>query len=166
MIVYLLGKAQANFDASAREAAAALPRRIAARAAERDAAPPIDWRNALLSTIRYLTFGLVLPLAAIHLWLATVREGLGRGIVKLGRHLARAFAPQSVLTYIAGFLIFGVASLLPAISHYANKIRVVGTFAVSRASGRCLCTYFVWLGNHGARARKIERHRRREGGKA
>ena len=108
LIIYLLGKAQANFDARASEAAAALPRRLATRAAERDAAPPIDWRNALLSTIRYLTFGLFLPLAAIHLWLATVREGLGRGIVKLGRHLARAFAPQSVLTYIAGFIIFGV----------------------------------------------------------
>lgn len=109
LIVYLLGKAQAHFDANVREAAAALPRRLATTARERDAAPPIDWRAALLSTIRYLAFGLVLPLAAIHLWLATVREGLAAGIIKLRQHLARAFAPQSVLIYIAGFLIFGVA---------------------------------------------------------
>ena len=108
LIVYLLGKAQAQFDANAREAAAALPRRVATRA-DRDAAPPIEWRTALLSTIRYLALGLILPLTAIHLWLATVREGLGRGIIKVGKHLARAFAPQSVLIYIAGFLIFGVA---------------------------------------------------------
>lgn len=109
LILYLLGKAQARFDANASEAAAALPRRLATTQRERDAAPPIDWRTALVFTIRYLTFGLVLPLAAIHLWLATIREGLGRGITKLRHHLARAFSPQSVLIYIAGFLIFGVA---------------------------------------------------------
>ena len=66
----------------------------------------------MLSSVRYLIFGLVLPLAAIHLWLATVREGLGAAIRKLNRHLSRAFAPQSVLIYMAGFLIFGVAPYL------------------------------------------------------
>lgn len=109
LIVYLLGKAQNHFDASAREAAAALPRRLAATANARDGATPIDWKVALLSTFRYLAFGLILPLTAIHLWLATVREGLVPGITRLRHHLARAFAPQSVLIYIAGFLIFGVA---------------------------------------------------------
>jgi hypothetical protein len=109
LIVYLLGKAQNHFDASAREAAAALPRRMAATANARDGATPIDWKAALLSTVRYLVLGLILPLTAIHLWLATIREGLAPGITKLRRHLARAFAPQSVLIYIAGFLIFGVA---------------------------------------------------------
>ncbi len=108
LIVYLLGKAQAHFDAGAREAAAALPRRLAASANARDAATPIDWKAALVSTIRYLALGMVLPLIAIHLWLATVREGLAPGITKLGHHLARAFSPQSVLIYIAGFLVFGV----------------------------------------------------------
>lgn len=106
LIIYLLGKAQARFDAAAVEAADAIPRRLAR---DRDAGPPIDWRNALLSTVRYLTLGLVLPLAAIHLWVATMRDGLGRGLARIGSNLARAFAPQSVLTYIAGFLIFGVA---------------------------------------------------------
>jgi len=109
LIVYLLGKAQNHFDANVRDAAAALPRRMAETANARGAVTPIDWKAAMLPTIRYLAFGLVLPLAAVHLWLATVREGLGAGIVKLRYHLARAFAPQSVLIYIAGFLIFGVA---------------------------------------------------------
>lgn len=109
LIVYLLGKAQNYFDAGAREAAAALPRRMAETASRRDAATPINWKAALLSTVRYLAFGLVLPLIAIHLWLATAREGLARGFGKLRHYLARAFAPRSVLIYIAGFLIFGVA---------------------------------------------------------
>ncbi len=107
LIVYLLGKVQGDFDASAREAAAALPRRIATSSA-RDATPPIDWRAALLSTVRYLAFGLVLPLVAIHLWIATVRDGLVSGIKKIGKHLGRAFSPQSVLIYLAGFVIFGI----------------------------------------------------------
>jgi hypothetical protein len=107
LIIYLLGKAQAHFDAGVRDAAAALPRRIGPTANAGDNTP-IDWKAALLSTIRYLAFGLILPLTAIHLWVATIREGLGPGIIRLRQHLARAFAPQSVLIYIAGFLVFGV----------------------------------------------------------
>lgn len=107
LIVYLLNKTQNYFDANVRAAAEAMPRRLA-ETSRREGKPPIDWRTALVSTIRYLAFGLLLPLAAIHLWLATAREGLGRGITRLHSHLANAFAPQSVLIYIAGFLIFGV----------------------------------------------------------
>jgi hypothetical protein len=109
LIVYLLGKAQAHVDANVRDAAAALPHRMAASANARDTAAPINWRAALLSAVRYLAFGLILPLTAVHLWLATAREGLAAGILKLRQHLAHAFAPQSILIYVAGFLIFGVA---------------------------------------------------------
>jgi hypothetical protein len=109
LILYLLGKAQARFDANAAEAAAALPRRLLNTARGREAGEPIDWRTALVLTVRYLTLGLVLPLMAIHLWLATVHEGLGTALRRIARLLARAFAPQSVLIYIAGFLIFAVA---------------------------------------------------------
>jgi hypothetical protein len=108
LIVYLLGKAQARFDANAINAAAALPRRVSSLANARDATPPIDWRAASLSTLRYLAFGLVLPLAAIHLWLATVQEGLGPALKKLKTLLARTFAPQSILIYVVGFLVFAV----------------------------------------------------------
>jgi hypothetical protein len=109
LIAYLLAKAQAHFDANARDAVAALPRRMAASANPRDSSPPIDWRAAMLSTIRYLTFGLVLPLVAIHLWLATVRDGLGGAMRRLATLLSRAFSAQSVLIYLAGFLFFAVA---------------------------------------------------------
>jgi hypothetical protein len=108
LILYLLGKAQARFDANVTNAAAALPRRVSALANARDAGPPIDWKSASLSTLRYLALGLVLPLAAIHLWLATAQEGLGPAIKKLKTLLARAFAPQSILIYVVGFLIFAV----------------------------------------------------------
>jgi hypothetical protein len=107
LIAYLLGKAQAHFGATLHNPVTELarPRNLSGQRA----AKPIDWKAALLSAIRYLAFGLALPLAAIHLWLATAREGLGMAIKKVGSHLARAFGPQSVLIYIAGFLVFGVA---------------------------------------------------------
>jgi hypothetical protein len=106
LVAYLLGKAQTHFGAALNNPATELarPRNLMGK----NAARPIDWKAALLSAIRYLVFGLALPLAAIHLWLATAREGLGMALKKVGSHLARAFAPQSVLIYIAGFLIFGV----------------------------------------------------------
>jgi hypothetical protein len=108
LIAYLLGKAQARFGATLNNPEIDLHRRVANAANAREAARPIDWRAATLSTLRYLAFGLVLPLAAIHLWLTTAQEGLGPAIRKLKTLLARAFAPQSILIYIVGFLVFAV----------------------------------------------------------
>ncbi len=108
LIAYLLGKAQARFGTTLNNPAIDLPRRVSNAANAREVSRPIDWRAAMLSTLRYLTFGLVLPLAAIHLWLATAQEGLGPAIKKSKTLLARAFAPQSVLIYVVGFLIFAV----------------------------------------------------------
>lgn len=108
LIAYLLSKAQAHWNIGVIDPDAEVSHRLATSASAPHARP-IDWRVALLSTIRYLVFGLLLPLAAIHLWLATAQEGLLAAIRKITTHLARAFAPRSVLIYVAGFLIFGVA---------------------------------------------------------
>ena len=109
LIWYLLAKAQNHFGQNINQPAPITPHPLAATPNGTHAARPINWRVALFSTIRYISFGLVLPLAAIHVWLATVRDGLGGAIRKIATLLSRAFAPQSVLIYIAGFLIFAVA---------------------------------------------------------
>jgi hypothetical protein len=109
LIAYLLAKAQNHFGAGVNPADAEVSHPVSTIADAARPARPIDWKVALLSTVRYLAFGLVLPLAAIHLWLATVHEGLGSAIRRVATHLSRAFAPQSVLIYVVGFLIFGVA---------------------------------------------------------
>ena len=109
LIAYLLAKWQNHLAVSLNSGDELARSLNEAANTPRGAARPINWKVATLSTVRYLAFGLILPLAAIHLWLATAHEGLGAAIRKVGTHLARAFAPQSVLTYIAGFLIFGVA---------------------------------------------------------
>ena len=110
LIAYLLAKAQNRFGANLANVATTSSQRLEEVMNRRTPAPrPIDWRTALFSTLRYLSLGLILPLAAIHLWLATVRDGLGAAIRRIAALLARAFSPQSVLIYIVGFLIFAVA---------------------------------------------------------
>lgn len=106
LIAYLLGRAQNYFGQNINEPITT-PHPMAATA-NTPPARPINWKVALFSTIRYLCFGLFLPLAAIHLWVATVHDGLSGAVRKIATLLSRAFAPQSVLIYIAGFLVFAV----------------------------------------------------------
>jgi hypothetical protein len=69
---------------------------------------PVHWQSVAITTIEYLLFCLVLPLAAIHLWIGAARDGLKQTIKRSPRILARAFAPQSVVIYAMGFVIFAV----------------------------------------------------------
>jgi hypothetical protein len=109
LIAYLLAKAQNRFGANLSNVATTSAQQLEEVLNRTKPAPrPVDWRAALFSTLRYLSFGLVLPLVAIHLWLATVRDGLGSAIRRFAALLARAFSPRSVLIYIVGFLIFAV----------------------------------------------------------
>lgn len=75
-------------------------------------APPVQWSVSLLTTARYLLIGVVVPILAIHLWIAATNEGLRSVIRKLKRILVSAFAPNSVLIYITGFIGFGLIPYL------------------------------------------------------
>lgn len=66
----------------------------------------LDTLPTLTTTLRYLLLGVVAPLLAIQLWIATSRGGL-RSVTR--KVLTRTFAPQSVFVYACGFLIFAVA---------------------------------------------------------
>lgn len=107
LIAYLLSRAQNHFGQTINEPGMTTLHPMAATS-NTPPARPINWKVALFSTIRYLSFGLLLPLAAIHLWLATVHEGLVDALKKIATLLSRAFAPRSVLIYIAGFVVFAV----------------------------------------------------------
>lgn len=111
LVAYLLAKAQTKFGTQVPGELAEIPRRIGS-AAERSKTPPIQWRTALISTARYLLLGLVLPLIAIQLWVTTAREGLVATLKKVLTLVSRAFAPQSVLIYVVGFVVFGLVPYL------------------------------------------------------
>jgi hypothetical protein len=143
LIFYLLGKAQNYFGtANAGEVLEPMAR-SRSRNPER---PPINWTAAIFSSLRYLAVGLLLPLATIHLWLATVRDGLWSAIRRIGTHLSRAFAPQSVLIYIVGFLIFGVLPyLLLFKTTPSSKAWLEISFLVARLVGVFALTLFGWV---------------------
>jgi hypothetical protein len=70
------------------------------------------WPSVLLPTLRCLIFGVVLPLAAIHLWIVTARDGLKTAFRSARHILAHAYAPQSVFIYTVGMVVFGIIPYL------------------------------------------------------
>jgi hypothetical protein len=59
---------------------------------------------AIVMTVRYLVWTVVVPLLVVQLWIAVSNGG-----VRVREVFTRAFAPQSVFVYACGFLIFAVA---------------------------------------------------------
>lgn len=66
----------------------------------------------IATTLRYLLVAVIAPLFAIQLWIASRTTGLRSMLKSLGQVLKNAFAPQSVVVYACGFLIFAVAPFL------------------------------------------------------
>lgn len=95
-------------------------------------APPIEWPLLAISTARLVIFGIVLPLITIHLWSATLHEGLARALRGIHRHLARAFAPEQLRIYVAGLMLFGLVPYLLLFMHTPSSrpSREFGLFIV------------------------------------
>jgi len=106
-ISYLLNKWQAHHLAP--EPALTLPSAKAPPAPQ-----PLHWPTVLFATARLLILGIVLPLAAIQLWIegaardvrASFAGGVKTVLQRIGNALARAFQFDSVLTYALGLIIF------------------------------------------------------------
>jgi len=61
----------------------------------------------LVTALRYLLIGVIAPLLAIQLWVAA--SSSARIFSNLRKVAMKAFAPQYVVVYVCGFLIFAVA---------------------------------------------------------
>lgn len=68
----------------------------------------IQTHPTIITTTRYLLMAVVAPLFTIQLWIAISNSGLRSLVRSRGRALLRTFAPQSLLVYSCGFLIFAV----------------------------------------------------------
>ena len=62
-----------------------------------------------LIVLRYLLIAVIAPLVTIQLWIASSTRGLREVIRSLRQTLIGAFAPEAVLVFAFGFLIFAVA---------------------------------------------------------
>ena len=66
-------------------------------------------KMTLLIVLRYLLVGVVAPLVTIQLWIAASTDGLLSSIRNIHKSLGKAFAPQAMLVFACGFLVFAVA---------------------------------------------------------
>jgi hypothetical protein len=66
------------------------------------------WKVFFLTALQYLVFVFALPLLAIHLWIAAMREGLAGAFRNIGGVIRAAFSPSAILIYTLGLLAFGV----------------------------------------------------------
>lgn len=95
-------------------------------------APPTHWATLLITTLRFVLFGVALPLATIHLWIEAsvcdVRASFAGGAKTIfgtiGRALARAFSSESVFVYGLGLILFVLGPyliLLPRLTFTGTK---------------------------------------------
>jgi hypothetical protein len=67
-----------------------------------------QWAEVMLATLRFLLFGMALPILAIQLWSEAARDGLLPVFKRTRRTLAVAFRPQAVVTYAFGLVLFAI----------------------------------------------------------
>lgn len=75
---------------------------------------PMHWPTLLITTLRFVLFGIAFPLALIHLWIEAsvcdVRASFAGGartiLGTIGRALARAFSSEAALVYGLGLILF------------------------------------------------------------
>ncbi len=65
------------------------------------------WPALAVTIARWLLLYGLLPLWAIHLWMAAIREGLAPAFKSIGRCLLRALSPRSVLIYVIVLAVLG-----------------------------------------------------------
>lgn len=107
---------------------------------------PLQWSLLLLSTLRFLLLGVVLPLAAIHLWNAIIKDGLLPSLKKAHRHLAHAFAPGAVLIYGIGMTLFALVPYLLLFKQtHASKPSLEFVYFVVRLLLVFVFTLYGWV---------------------
>ncbi|HZS08896.1 MAG TPA: hypothetical protein VFD58_28930 [Blastocatellia bacterium] len=147
LVSYLLGRFEENVVAGAAEAA----RRAGSSARS---SSPVNWLGVMVTALRWLLLYIALPLVTIQLWIAASRTGLGAAIKGVGRSLARALAPRSLLTYLIGFVFFAVIphflffTLTPAKNQWL-ELSLLG----ARVALALVFIFFGWVVTLGALAK-------------
>ena len=153
LIAYLFGKFQVAAPAAVAEAARAGAGAAAAAAARppaRAVSEAFSWKEVILTTLRFLILGLVLPLLAIHLWIAAARRGMVGAFRTIKSVMGAALAPGAVLVYGIGLLLFGVIPYFLITTNFSRggawtEIGLLGG-RLLLASLFMLCGWIITLG--------------------
>ncbi len=108
LFVYLLNKLQAQFPVAETEATRPALIPLSHPSAAHPPQQTLRWPDVFISSLRLLLLGVLLPLAAIHLWLAAARLGFVQTLKQALSILAHAFSAQSILIYAVGLILFGL----------------------------------------------------------
>jgi hypothetical protein len=160
LLIYLLGKIPPSTPAAATAPHVAVPAAAhtaakavvtAAHVAARPSPQPTDWRGVAITALQFLLFGIALPLAAINLWIAAARDGLGHAIKRAHRTLYKSFSPGTMLIYLVGLLIFGLMPYLLVGMHppIKGELIEVGQLGIQLALA-ALLALFGWILTLGA----------------
>ncbi|NOT63778.1 MAG: hypothetical protein HOP19_26485 [Acidobacteria bacterium] len=112
------------------------------------------WHGTTLKWLWLFVFCLALPLMAMHLWIAAVREGIGATLRGYLGHMARAFAPRSLAVYVLAWIING---LLAYVLLFGFKTQFGGPWAELMLLGlrialAALLVFMAWFVSLGALA--------------
>jgi len=111
----------------------------------------IESHPTLVTTVRYLLLAVIAPLFVIQLWIVSSISGL-RSLIRSGRGLlSGTFAPQSLLVYALGFLVFAVVPYLLLKTSFAitRPWLEVSVFVV-RLTANALLIFLGWVTTVGA----------------
>lgn len=107
--------------------------------------------QTFVTALRYLLMGVFAPLLAIQLWVAATGNGLRPVLRNLRKIVAKAFAPQSVLVYVCGFLIFAAAPYLLINEKIStDKAWLEFSLLMLRLSASALLILLGWVSTVGA----------------
>ena len=104
----------------------------------------------LATALRYLLIGVIAPLLAMQLWVATSNGG-DRLFSTVRKVVVKAFAPQSVVVYICGFLIFAIVPYVLITKSFGTE-RVWLEFALlmARLTASAVLILLGWVTTVGA----------------
>lgn len=111
----------------------------------------IETAAITITTIRYLLIGVIVPLFAIQLWVATSAAGFRSLRSSVKQILTRTLAPESVFVYVCGFLVFAVAPYFLLIKTFSSeRAWIEFSLLVLRLSVGALLILLGWVTTLGA----------------
>ncbi|HZF37989.1 MAG TPA: hypothetical protein VE715_04140 [Blastocatellia bacterium] len=149
LIIYLFGKADQSFFIESGAAGSK--------------AMKWGWGAVAVHGIQIFLIHVFLPLVTIHLWIATVREGLAAAFKGVGRVVRRALAPRSLLVYVALCAVFGATVYFLLVPYVDFKGPWTQLWAVGiKTALALLLTFIGWLLTLGSIAELTTRREMKE----
>jgi hypothetical protein len=129
LVVYLFGKADQSLSGGAGSTATAW-----------------TFGSVAIHAMQILLLHVILPLIAIHLWIVTVREGLGAAFKGFIRVVTSALAPRSLLIYASICVVFGAIIYLLLFQTITIKSEWTELWVVGIKTALALVLTFIgWL---------------------